>query len=251
MTVNASLGSPERPVRIAIAPELLTDPKALAVSDELRSRGLTVEVPEIPASEAVDTAAQLRVALLENNCDLVIQCLERVWAVQVPGIVDAAILARPECSDEAPRSHSHSGDAPGPVGFPHTLVVEARQDDLENAEVGRLLRLTLRYLDDVPTRLAVLAERAGVGRLQEEGYQDIGASGCLRWADSLTPGAASGTLQLLLAAASPNQPRREINGDTVVPLGVEAAERDYACSAAEELGVAVAEELMETFEEEA
>lgn len=165
------------------------------------------------------------------------------------GDLDAVILARAGL-ERLGLGHFISDDlSPEPIlpaPAQGALAIECREADL-HSEAGRALASTLRYLDDLPTRLCASAEREVLRYLEAGCAAPIGTLARLDWAPADHSGTrpAAGTLELSATVVSlDGRQRLDLSADTTVLLSPDADARDFALSAAQELGVALGAELL-------
>lgn len=128
-----------------------------------------------------------------------------------------------------------------PAGGQGALALETRPELLDAAE-GRNFAQILKFVDDEPTRLEVSAERALLRYLEAGCAAPLGVRGVVTWDKRVE--APSGRLELTARVIGNQGEVLEVNGETTVLLGVEAAQRDFALAAAQQLGVDLAGELL-------
>ncbi|MEZ0446242.1 hydroxymethylbilane synthase [Cellulomonas sp. ICMP 17802] len=207
-------------------------------ADALCARdGLTLDL--LPAGAVVGTGSPRRAAqVLAARPDLVVvdirgnvdTRLGRVAGSGIgPGDLDAVVLARAGLARLGrldAMTEAFAPDVMAPAAGQGALAVEVRAD----LEPGTPLALALRRLDHRPTRLAVLAERALLGRLEAGCAAPIGA-----WAHLADDGRS---LRLDAVVARPDGGATLRRGVST-PLGTDSADD------ARRLGITLAETLID------
>lgn len=128
-----------------------------------------------------------------------------------------------------------------PAGGQGALALETRPELLDSEE-GRNFAQILKFVDDEPTHLEVSAERALLRYLEAGCAAPLGVRGVVTWDKRVE--APSGRLELTARVIGNQGEVLEVNGETTVLLGAEAAQRDFALAAAQQLGVDLAGELL-------
>lgn len=129
-----------------------------------------------------------------------------------------------------------------PAGGQGALALETTSNLLASKEAKSLAQI-LKIVDDEPTRLEVGAERALLRYLEAGCAAPLGVHGVVTW-DKDYLEAPSGRLELVARVVGRAGEVVEVNGETTVLLGAEESHRDFAISAAQQLGVDLAQELL-------
>ena len=130
-----------------------------------------------------------------------------------------------------------------PAAAQGALALEAREE-LATDPFYRLVYQVLRIVDDLPSRLEVSAERSLMRYLEAGCAAPLGVRAELRWQRGGED--PSGRLELSVrVVSSRGEDLVEVSGETAVLLGAGVAERDFALTAAAQLGVDLAQELLE------
>lgn len=129
-----------------------------------------------------------------------------------------------------------------PAGGQGALALECREDFLSDS-TARNVAQVLRIVDDEPTRLEVSAERALLRYLEAGCAAPLGVRGTVTWDNTQTEPA--GKLELSARVVGEANEVAEVSGETTVLLGVQTEARDFALTAAQQLGVDLAQELLE------
>lgn len=130
-----------------------------------------------------------------------------------------------------------------PAGGQGALALECVAETLERDE-ARILAQTLRIVDDEPSRLEVSAERALLRYLEAGCAAPLGVRAKLTWGNA-HPETPAGRLDLTARVVGDAGQTVEVSGETTVLLGAARDQREFALAAAEQLGVDLAQEMLE------
>ncbi|MDO5673281.1 MAG: hypothetical protein Q4G30_10570 [Actinomycetaceae bacterium] len=177
----------------------------------LSNQGFTCTLTAL--TPQTDPCAPLRVALLSGESDIALHLLDDLATFDMPGL---------------------------------SLIAVSKDFALEIREDEDALGNVLAELDDLDRRLELQAERAFFSAIDASRDNSLKAEGVLTRNVAAVPAVASGTLTLSVSGVWAGHPV-DLSADTVLPLGKERTEFDYAIACSQELGIALADEVLSQF----